>query len=70
MTTYQYTIRLNDSEYLYLERLFKLGIEEFKKQHPEMPNHKSMAEELLDKLKASCSSAEMMSASSYCRDNN
>lgn len=66
MTTYQYTLKLNDSEYLYLERVFKQGIDEFNMKYPDMKHHKSMPEELLDKLKASCISAEMMSTSSSC----
>ena len=66
MTTMAYTITIDDSEYLYLESVFKEGIEQYKKNYPDMSHHKCINEALLDKLQASCKSALMMSTSSAC----
>lgn len=65
MTTYQYTLAIDDSEYLYLEQIFNKGIEDFKRDYPDMAHHKCRAQVLLEKLKKSCESAEMMSSSFF-----
>ena len=66
MTTMAYTITIDDREYIHLESIFKEGIEQFKKDYPDMAHHKCLDEQLLDKLKASCKDAIMMSTSSAC----
>ncbi len=73
MTTYQYTISLDDSEFIILERILKERVEHLKlnddayKKIAEM-GHLFTEEVILEKMKQSCSSAVMMSTSSFCTE--
>lgn len=71
MTTYSYTIEINDSEYIMLENLLNERIkhlrdtnETFRKLSDE--GHYGWEGSVLNKLKESCKSALMTSTSSYC----
>jgi len=72
MTTYSYTIEINDSEYIMLENLLNERIqhlrdtnETFRKLSDE--GHYGCEEAVLHKLKESCKSALMTSTSSFCQ---
>lgn len=74
MTTYSYTIEINDSEYIMLENLLNERIqhlrdtnETFKRLSDE--GHYGREESVLNKLKESCKSALMISTSSFCQSN-
>ena len=71
MTTYAYTIEINDSEFLMLENLLEERIqylkdtnETFRKLSDE--GHYGREESVLHKLKESCKNAIMTSTSSFC----
>lgn len=75
MTTYQYTISLNDREYIILEEILSQRVEYLKSTDETYKKLSAMGhlyteEEILQKLKQSCSSAMMTSTSSFCNDNN
>ena len=73
MTTYRYTITLNDSEYIALENLLKntmssqfveeAGQSQLKQEYV----HPQHCETIYMKLRASCKDAVMASTSSACR---
>ena len=72
MTTYSYTIEINDSEYIMLENLLNERIqhlrdtnETFRKLSDD--GHYGWEESVLHKLRESCKSALMTSTSSYCQ---
>jgi len=73
MTTYQYTIRLNDSEYIALENLLKNAIsfelsEGVRQSQPKQEYvHTQHCETIYRKLRASQKDAVMTSTSSACR---
>ena len=74
MTTYSYTIEINDSEYIMLENLLNERIqhlrdtnETFRKLSDE--GHYGWEESVLNKLKESCKSTLMTSTSSSCWGN-
>ena len=73
MTTYQYTITLNDSEYIALENLLNNAIsselaEEAGQSQPKQEYvHTQHCETIYNKLRESCKDAVMASTSSACR---
>jgi hypothetical protein len=73
MTTYQYTIRLNDSEYIALEKIlnnaisFQLAEEAGQPQPKQEFFHPQHWETIYMKLRASQKDAVMTSTSSACR---
>lgn len=75
MTTYSYTIEINDSEFIMLENLLNERIqhlkdtnETFRKLSDE--GNYGWEESVLHKLKESCKYALMISTSSFCQSKN
>jgi hypothetical protein len=73
MTTYQYTIRLNDSEYIALEKILNNAISSQLAEETGQPQpkqeffHPQHWESIYMKLRASQKDAVMTSTSSGCR---
>ena len=72
MTTYSYTIEINDSEYIMLENLLNERIQHLKDTNETFKRlseegHYGWEESVLHKLKESCKSALMTSTSSSCQ---
>ena len=73
MTTYQYTIRLNDSEYIALEKILNNAMSSQLAEEAGQPQpkqeffHPQHWETIYMKLKASQKDAVMASTSSACR---
>lgn len=72
MTTYSYTIEINDSEYIMLENLLTERIQHLRDTNETFrrlsdDGHYGREESVLHKLKESCKSALMTSTSSFCQ---
>lgn len=72
MTTYSYTIEINDSEFIMLENLLKERIQYLRDTNETFrrlsdDGYFGSEESVLHKLKESCKSALMTSTSSFCQ---
>lgn len=71
MTTYSYTIEIDDGEFIMLENLLNERVKHLRETNEIFrrlsdEGHYGREESVLNKLKESCKSATMMSASSAC----
>ncbi len=75
MTTYSYTIEIDDSEFIMLENLLNERIKHLRETNEIFKRlsddgHLGREESVLKKLKESYKTAVMTSTSSFCQENN